>query len=185
MELSAISLSPVQFVIQISGQLASVILKNVTGQSAKKLANTSHIERSNNTMRQKNFRLVRSTLFFSKARKSHWCYLVLFIITMFAWASYHYIFTTTRWKNGYKEVDRYIVLSRIYGNYDWENSVAKEDADWKCQRPDWLGVWWWRTLETNRHRSDECPDSLPKKWLDWAGCLCGWEYVYLLQHQAG
>jgi len=46
------SIASVVWLYRFLGSLCKC-LKNVTGQSVKKLANTSHIERFNNTMRQK------------------------------------------------------------------------------------------------------------------------------------
>lgn len=66
---------------------------------SKESGKTNHIERFNNTMRQRISRLVRETLSFScetrKPRRSHLVFyssLQCFFISLI---SYHYIFTTT------------------------------------------------------------------------------------------
>jgi len=94
---------------------------------------------------------------FKKARKSHWCYWYFYSslqCLLQAWASLSLHITTTRWKNGYKEVDRYIVLRKPHL---WKLRLRKQCCQkrmrtGKCQRPDWLGDDDGEPLETNRHR---------------------------------
>ena len=70
--LSHRSIANALFVTQISGHFIKTLSpRNATEQLVKKLAFCSHIERFNNTMRQRISRLVCSTLSFSKKLENH------------------------------------------------------------------------------------------------------------------
>jgi len=128
---------------------------------------TPVILNASNTMRQRISSSSLNSIFFKKLENHIGAICILFIITMRFQACYHYIFTTTRWKNGYKEVDRYIVLgSRIYGNTTEKTVLPKRMRTGSAS----ARLTWCLMMENPGNESspdcDECPDSLLKKWLD-------------------